>query len=107
MRVPPRRARPALPGDDQTQPHVAVIELEQRAVARVPGTAREIAPGPQGRAVFGDGINDLDMFRDADHAIAVENAGPEVIAVASEIAGRNDQDGVVRWIAAARIAGRV
>jgi Cof subfamily protein (haloacid dehalogenase superfamily) len=57
--------------------------------------------------VFGDSINDLDMFRDADHAIAVENAVPEIIAVASEIAGRNDQDGVVRWIAAARVAGRV
>jgi hydroxymethylpyrimidine pyrophosphatase-like HAD family hydrolase len=57
--------------------------------------------------VFGDGINDLDMFRDADHAVAVENAVPEIVAIASEIAARNDQDGVVRWITAARIAGRL
>ena len=57
--------------------------------------------------VFGDGINDLDMLLGADHAVAVENAVPEIVAVASEIAARNDQDGVVRWIAAARLAGRV
>jgi 5-amino-6-(5-phospho-D-ribitylamino)uracil phosphatase len=57
--------------------------------------------------VFGDGINDLDMFQGADHAVAVENAVPEIVAIAGEIAARNDQDGVVRWIAAARIAGRL
>jgi len=50
--------------------------------------------------VFGDGVNDLDMFLDADHAVAVENAVPEIVAVASEVAARNDQDGVVRWLAA-------
>jgi len=50
--------------------------------------------------VFGDGINDLDMFLDADHAVAVENAVPEIVAVASEVTARNDQDGVVRWLAA-------
>jgi len=50
--------------------------------------------------VFGDGANDLDMFLDADHAVAVENAVPEIVAVASEVAPRNDQDGVVRWLAA-------
>ncbi|HEX7841342.1 MAG TPA: HAD hydrolase family protein [Kofleriaceae bacterium] len=48
--------------------------------------------------VFGGGINDLDMFLHADHAVAVANAVPEILAVASEIAARNDQDGVVRWI---------
>jgi Cof subfamily protein (haloacid dehalogenase superfamily) len=57
--------------------------------------------------VFGDGLNDLDMFADADHAVAVENAVPELRAVASEVAGRNDEDGVVRWLAAAIAAGRV
>jgi len=48
--------------------------------------------------VFGDGLNDLDMFLDADHAVAVENAVPELIAAASEIAGPHHQDGVVRWL---------
>lgn len=53
--------------------------------------------------VFGDGVNDLDMFAHADHAVAVENAVAELRAVASEVAGRNDQDGVVRWLAAGRV----
>ena len=55
--------------------------------------------------VFGDGLNDLDMFAHADHAVAVENAVPELRAVA----GRNDEDGdgVVHWLAAAIAAGRV
>jgi len=56
--------------------------------------------------VFGDGINDLDMFAHADHAVAVENAVPELRAVASEIAGRHDEDGVVRWLTAALAAQR-
>jgi Cof subfamily protein (haloacid dehalogenase superfamily) len=56
--------------------------------------------------VFGDGINDLDMFAHADHAVAVENAVPELRAVASEIAGRHDEDGVVRWLTAALAARR-
>lgn len=53
--------------------------------------------------VFGDAVNDLDMFRGADRAIAVENAVPEIVAAASESAARNDENGVVRWIAAAHI----
>ena len=55
--------------------------------------------------VFGDGLNDLDMFHVADHAVAVENAVAELAAVASEIAARNDQDGVVRWLSAALVPG--
>ena len=47
------------------------------------------------------------MFAGADHAVAVGNAAPELVAVASELAGRNDEDGVVRWIAAAQVAGRL
>jgi len=57
--------------------------------------------------VFGDGVNDLDMFRGADHAVAVENAVPEIVAIAGEMAARNDQDGVVRWIEAALVADRL
>jgi len=55
--------------------------------------------------VFGDGLNDLDMFQLADHAVAVENAVAELAAVASEIVASNDQDGVARWLAAALLPG--
>ncbi|HEX8109426.1 MAG TPA: hypothetical protein VF516_16965 [Kofleriaceae bacterium] len=36
-----------------------------------------------------------------------ESAVPELRAVVGEVAGRNDQDGVMRWLAAALAAGRV
>ena len=49
--------------------------------------------------VFGDGMNDLDMFRVANEAYAVENAVPELKAAATGIIGANDDDGVARWLA--------
>ena len=43
---------------------------------------------------FGDQPNDIPMLAWAGHAVAVANAHPEVIAVADEVTGRNDEDGV-------------
>lgn len=48
--------------------------------------------------VFGDGMNDLDMFHIADEAYAVENAVPELKAAATGIIGPNDRDSVARWL---------
>ena len=50
--------------------------------------------------VFGDGINDLDMFHIADEAYAVENAVPELKAAATAVIGSNDEDGVANWLRA-------
>ena len=50
--------------------------------------------------VFGDGVNDLDMFHAADEAYAVENAVPELKAAATAVIGSNDDDGVENWIRA-------
>ena len=50
--------------------------------------------------VFGDGVNDLDMFHVADEAYAVENAVPELKAAATAVIGSNDDDGVARWLSA-------
>ncbi len=50
--------------------------------------------------VFGDGINDLDMFRIADEAYAVENAVPELKRAATAVIGSNDDDGVAKWLRA-------
>ena len=50
--------------------------------------------------VFGDGINDLDMFHIADEAYAVENAVPELKAAATAVIGSNDEDGVAKWLSA-------
>lgn len=48
--------------------------------------------------VFGDGKNDMDMFRIADEAYAVENAVSELKEIATDIIGSNDADGVAHWL---------
>ncbi len=47
---------------------------------------------------FGDALNDLPMFREADFCFAVENAAPELKAAADGIIGSNQEDGVARWL---------
>ncbi len=54
--------------------------------------------------VFGDGRNDLDMFEIADECYAVENAAEELKQIATGIIGRNDADGVAKFLEA-RFAG--
>lgn len=48
--------------------------------------------------VFGDAENDIDMFRCADMAIAVENGVPELLGIATHIVASNVADGVTRWL---------
>lgn len=48
---------------------------------------------------FGDNLNDLPMFAQADIKVAVGNAKPEVKAAADCIIGSSDEDGVARYIA--------
>ncbi|HVT20504.1 MAG TPA: HAD family hydrolase [Mycobacteriales bacterium] len=43
---------------------------------------------------FGDMPNDVEMISWAGHGVAVANAHPEVLAVADEVTGTNDADGV-------------
>lgn len=48
--------------------------------------------------VFGDSTNDIEMFRIAPNAVAVENAIEPVKDVATEIIGPNTEDAVTRYI---------
>jgi 5-amino-6-(5-phospho-D-ribitylamino)uracil phosphatase len=48
--------------------------------------------------VFGDGANDLSMFRLADRALAMANALDEVKAAATAVIGPNTEDSVARTI---------
>jgi len=48
--------------------------------------------------VFGDQINDLDMFDQADLAFATENGLDRLKARADEVIGNNHEDGVVKKI---------
>ncbi len=50
--------------------------------------------------VFGDGENDLDMFRIADEAYAVSNASDQLKAVSTGVIGSNEEDSVAKWLEA-------
>ena len=54
--------------------------------------------GAERIVVFGDNRNDIAMMQAADYSVAVDNAFPEVKAVASEVIGPNTDDSVPRWI---------
>ena len=47
---------------------------------------------------FGDNLNDLPMFAEADIKVAVGNARDEVKAAADHVIGTNTEDGVAKWL---------
>lgn len=47
---------------------------------------------------FGDGVNDIPMFRLADECYAVSNAADELKAIATGIIGSNEEDAVALWL---------
>ena len=47
---------------------------------------------------FGDDFDDAESMQLCGLGVAVENAIPEVKAVADEVAESNDADGVAKWI---------
>ena len=47
---------------------------------------------------FGDGANDIDMFKISDEAYAVSNAVDELKQVATAVIESNDEDGVAKWL---------
>ncbi len=49
-------------------------------------------------AAFGDDYNDIEMLRGCGVGVAMENALPEVKAVADFVCGVNDDDGMAKWI---------
>ena len=48
--------------------------------------------------VFGDGKNDIDMFRIADESYAVANAHEDLKKCATDIILSNNDDGVAKWL---------
>ncbi len=48
--------------------------------------------------VFGDGKNDIEMFKIADESYAVGNAVDELKSIATGIIEDNDSDGVAKWL---------
>jgi len=48
--------------------------------------------------VFGDEINDIELFKIADKAVAVRNAVKELVPYATDFTDSNDNDGVAKWL---------
>lgn len=48
--------------------------------------------------VFGDEINDIELFKIADKAVAVANAKPELTPFATDFTDSNENDGVANFI---------
>lgn len=47
---------------------------------------------------FGDGLNDIPMFRASDECYAVANAAEELKGLATGIIASNNEDGVAQWL---------
>ncbi|MCD7950234.1 MAG: HAD family hydrolase [Erysipelotrichaceae bacterium] len=47
---------------------------------------------------FGDGKNDIEMFKMADECYAVENADEQLKTIATGIISSNNEDGVAKWL---------
>lgn len=47
---------------------------------------------------FGDGVNDIDLFKIADECYAVSNAVDELKEIATGIIDSNNSDGVAKWL---------
>lgn len=63
-----------------------------------------VSSAPLHVTVFGDQLNDIQMFAAADRAIAVSNASPELLELAHEIIDPHWEDSVAKFIARERIS---
>lgn len=85
---------------DIFNPKVGILEVFAPGVSKA-SAIRKLArqTGADRTVVFGDNLNDIDMMRAADVAIAVDNALPEVKEAATEVIGPNYADSVAETIA--------
>ncbi len=84
---------------DIFDPSLAFIEAFPAEATKAKALARLAAmTGADRMVVFGDNMNDIPMLRAASEGVAVENAVPEVKAVADTVIGRNTEDAVAREI---------
>ena len=58
---------------------------------------------PDELTVFGDNLNDVNMFKMAGTAIAVENATDQIKQCADKIIGPNESDSVIKYIAGEKL----
>lgn len=85
---------------DTYLPDLWLLEIFAPGVSKAAGVARlkqHIAADCV--VAFGDNLNDIPMLETADVAVAVENALPEVKAIADIVIGPNSADSVAQFIA--------
>ncbi|MDE6267638.1 MAG: Cof-type HAD-IIB family hydrolase [Muribaculaceae bacterium] len=86
--------------NDIFHPGNSFMELFAPGVSKAAAVRRLAEERGAGRIVaFGDNLNDIPMFREADVAVAVENAFDEAKEAADVVIGRNSADAVARYIA--------
>jgi Cof subfamily protein (haloacid dehalogenase superfamily) len=85
----------------------SLAEISAAGVTKATGLAWVAAQhgiGPEDVVVFGDMPNDIAAFewvRDAGgRAVAMADAHPDLLAVATDVTGTNDEDGVAAYLAA-------
>lgn len=84
---------------DMYGPDLGILEVFSAQASKANALRRLKAQTRAKRVVvFGDNINDLPMMREADLAVAVENAVAEVKDAADIIIGPNTSDSVARFI---------
>lgn len=83
---------------DESEGYLEIFTAGTSKAGAIRRLARQV--GATRVVVFGDNRNDIAMMQAADCSVAVENAFPEVKAIASEVIGPNTADSVARWIEA-------
>jgi Cof subfamily protein (haloacid dehalogenase superfamily) len=85
----------------------ALAEISGAGVTKASGLAKVVAHhgvGPEDVVVFGDMPNDIAAFewvRDGGgRAVAMAHAHPDLLAVATDVTGTNEDDGVAAFLAA-------
>jgi Cof subfamily protein (haloacid dehalogenase superfamily) len=85
----------------------ALAEISAAGVTKASGVAKVAAGhgiGPEDVVVFGDMPNDIAAFEwvraGGGRAVAMEHAHPDLLAVATDVTGTNEDDGVAAFLAA-------
>ncbi len=87
----------------------ALAEISAKGVSKATGLAdvcADLGLGPADVVFFGDMPNDVAAFEwvraGGGRAVAMGNAHPDVLAVATDVTATNDEDGVARFLAGLR-----
>lgn len=75
------------------------LEVMPKMATKANGALRlKEMTGADRLVVFGDGYNDMELFRVADESYAVSNAVPELKEIATGVIGSCDEDAVAYWL---------